>query len=409
MRAANRDLMRAINRCNILRTIRLAGSISRRDISLQTGLSQATVTGITAEFIKEGLVFEKEIQETATGRPPVLLALNPDGAFVAGTYVSSESISVVVVNLEARVMGSHVVTIQPGVTSPEDIAVLLSQAVRTCCTRYGFIPEDIAGLGIGIPGLVSNREGLVRFHPGFNRGTDWENVAFAKLVEQKTGFQTFIENSSNTLAIYEHWFGAARRTDNFIVVTLEHGVGLGIFVDGRLLRGWKGMAGEFGHVWGGAGMPQCRCGLNGCLEAVGSNISILRDAGQLARQKKWTPQNIDNITLEDVIDAAKSGNNALLEIFTQAGEVLGNRISDLIRVLDPEQVIITGKSCLASDMLFEPLQNAIVQRHCKVFGDQSQIIIHEWQEENYARGAGALVLQMLHQSCAIPDVCPTMP
>ncbi|MFW5488354.1 MAG: ROK family protein [Desulfovibrio sp.] len=403
MRAANRDLMRAINRCNILRTIRLAGSISRRDISQQTGLSQATITGITAEFIEEGLIYEKETQETTTGRPPVLLALNPDGAFVAGAYVSSESISVVVVNLEARVMGSHVVDIDSGITSPKDIADLLASAVHTCCTRQGFIPEDISGLGIGIPGLVNNRTGMVRFHPGFNYGTGWEDVPFGKLVEQQTGFQTFIENSSNTLAIYDHWFGAARGVDNFLVVTLEHGVGLGIFVDGHLLRGYKGIAGEFGHIQGGPEGPACRCGLHGCLESVASNISILREARELAAKGLWTPPNPDRILLEDVILAAQNGQTDLQNIYTRTGGILGSRISDLIRLFDPQTVIISGKGSLASDMLFKPLFKAIESKRCNIFGELPTLLVQPWQVENYARGAGALVLQMLHQSCAIPD------
>ncbi|MCJ2163223.1 ROK family transcriptional regulator [Pseudodesulfovibrio sp. S3] len=401
MQAANRDLMRAINRDNVLRTIRLQGNISRKEIAEQTGLGQSTVTDITASLIGEGLIFEKTAPGKHTGRPPILLALNPDGAFVAGAYISSGKISVVVINLEARVIGSHALPLDKSITTPEAIADRIAEAVRTCCTRYGFIPEDISGLGLGIPGLVNSDEGLIHFHPGFNKGFDWTDIPFKDLVEKRTGFQTFIENSSNTLAIYEHWFGASRGIDNFFVVTLEHGIGLGLYVNGALVRGWQGIAGEFGHVRGDARECTCRCGMKGCLEAMASPHAILKEAKKAIISGRWHPLHPDRITLEEVIRAAESGEKALQDIFTQAGTILGQRIADLTRILDPETIIITGKSNLAKDMLFEPLAQAMETCTSEVFRVTPKLVISPWQEENYARGAGALVLQKLHQSCAL--------
>jgi len=401
VQAANRDLMRAINRDNVLRTIRLQGDISRKEIAVQTGLSQSTVTDITAALISESLIFEKAAPGKHTGRPPIHLALNPDGTFVAGAYISSGKISVVVINLEARVIGSHALLLDESITTPNEIADRVAEAVKTCCTRHGFIPDDISGLGLGIPGLVNSDEGMIHFHPGFNKGFDWADVPFKDLVEKHTGFQTFIENSSNTLAIYEHWFGAARGIDNFFVTTLEHGIGLGLYINGALVRGWQGIAGEFGHVRGDSRECTCRCGMKGCLEAMASPHAILKEAHRAVDAGRWEPHNADQITLEDVIQAAEDGETVLQEIFTSAGTILGERIADLTRILDPETIIITGKSNLAKDMLFEPLAQAMEACNSEVFRTTPKLIISPWQEENYARGAGALVLQKLHQNCAL--------
>lgn len=174
-------------------------------------------------------------------------------------------------------------------------------------------------------------------------------------------------------------------------------------MDGRLVRGWKGMAGELGHVGGYSGEQPCRCGLTGCLEAVGSNFSIKRDAIEMAKNGVWKPADPNNITLENIIEAAKAGQPQLQEVFNRAGTILGRRISDLTRILDPEKVIITGKSYLAKDMLFEPLTEAMERRSCEVFGRMPELVIRPWLEGNYARGAGTLVLEKLHQSCAIPE------
>lgn len=400
MQAANRDLMRAMNRDNVLRTIRLQGEISRKEITAQTGLGQSTVTDITAALISEGLILEKPALGTHAGRPPIMLSLNPDGTFVAGAYISSGKISVVVINLEAQVMGSHALPLDESVTTPEEIADRVAEAVRTCCTQNGFIPDDISGLGLGIPGLVDSDNGMIHFHPGFNKGFDWSNVPFRDLIEKRTGFQTFIENSSNTLAIFEHWFGAARGIDNFFVTTLEHGIGLGLFTNGALVRGWQGLAGEFGHVRGNSRESVCRCGMKGCLEAVASPHAILKEAQGAAKEGRWQPQSAD-ITLEEIIRAAQNGERILQDIFTRAGTILGQRIADLTRVLNPQTIIITGKSNLAEDMLLKPLSQAMEACNSEVFGPMPRLIIRPWQEENYARGAGALVLQKLHQNCAL--------
>ncbi|BDQ35771.1 xylose operon repressor [Pseudodesulfovibrio nedwellii] len=400
MQTANRELMRAINRDSVLKTIRLQGEISRTHIAAQTGLGQSTVTDITAALLQENLLLEKSTPGNHTGRPPILLSLNPDGTFVAGAYITSRQISVVVINLEAQIIGSHARLLDKNATTPEKIADLVAETVRTCCQRNGFIPEDISGLGLGIPGLVNSDNGMIHFHPGFNKGFDWSDVPFKDLVEKRTGFQTFIENSSNTLAIFEHWFGAAQGIDNFVVTTLEHGVGLGLYANGALVRGWQGMAGEFGHVRGNCHDSICRCGMTGCLEAVASPHAILKEAHKAAQKGLWHPES-KNITLEIVIDAAKNGEQALLDIFTRAGTILGKRITDLTRILNPETIIITGKNNLAEDMLFAPLSQAMDACNSKVFGPMPRLVIRPWREENYARGAGALVLQKLHQNCAL--------
>ncbi|NDV18685.1 ROK family protein [Pseudodesulfovibrio sp. JC047] len=400
MTVANKELMRAINRDNVLRTIRVQGNITRKEIARQTGLGQSTVTDITAALLQENLLLEKSAPGNHTGRPPFHLSLNPDGTFVVGAYIAARKISVVVINLEAHVLGSHATLLDETATTPARIADLVAEAVKTCCTRFGFIPDDISGLGLGIPGLVNSDKGMIHFHPGFNKGFDWSNVPFKDLVEKRTGFQTFIENSSNTLAIFEHWFGAAQGIENFFVTTLEHGIGLGLYVNGTLVRGWQGIAGEFGHVRGNCRESVCRCGMKGCLEAEASPHAILEEAREAAKHGAWHPKSTP-LTLETVIRAAQNGEQVLIDIFDRAGTILGQRLTDLTRILNPETILITGKNDLAEKMLFTPLSHAMAACNSEVFGTMPHLVFRPWREENYARGAGALVLQKLHQNCAL--------
>ena len=172
-----RDLMRAINLSKILETIRTVGMISRRDIARATGLSQALVTGLTADLIQEGLIIEKQSGEYEGGRRPMLLALNPEGAFVVGVNLSLAEISVVIVNFEGAVVAFAARPLKPIYHSVSDIAAKVVAAVQSCMWDASFAKEQISGVGIGIPGLVDSDSGQIRFLPNYG----WEQVNLKKL------------------------------------------------------------------------------------------------------------------------------------------------------------------------------------------------------------------------------------
>ena len=167
-----RNLMRAINRSKILETIRTTGMISRIDIARTTGISQALVTGLTADLIKEGLILEKQSGEYEGGRRPMLLALNPEGAFVVGVNLSITEISVVIVNFEGVVVASYAQSLEPVRHSVSEIAVSVMRAIQACIWEANFAKEQISGVGIGVPGLVDPNTGHIRFLPNY----DWKNV-----------------------------------------------------------------------------------------------------------------------------------------------------------------------------------------------------------------------------------------
>ena len=237
-----RNLMRAINRSKILETIRTTGMISRIDIARNTGLSQALVTGLTADLIKKGLILEKQAGEYEGGRRPMLLALNPEGAFVVGVNLSVTELSVVIVNFEGVVVASHAQPLEPIRHSVSEIAVSVVRAVQACIWEANFAKEQVSGVGIGLPGLVDPDSGHIRFLPNYG----WQNVNLKELVQSKLNHPCYIDNSSNTLALAEQWFGEGKGVDNFLVVTIENGVGLGAVINGRIYRGQEGIAGEFG-------------------------------------------------------------------------------------------------------------------------------------------------------------------
>jgi predicted NBD/HSP70 family sugar kinase len=393
-----RNLMRAMNRASILETIRNSGMTPRKDIAKTTGLSQALVTGLTADLINEGLIIEKKSGPSGGGRRPILLALNPEGAFVVGVNLTIGEISVVIANFAAQVVASHTLALEPVHHSVEQIADLIVGAVRTCIWEANFTKDQISGVGIGIPGPIEAETGRIRFLPNYG----WENVDLRSLVAEKLNHPTFIDNSSNTLAIAEQWFGEGKGVDNFLVVTIENGVGLGGVMHGRLYRGHDGAAGEFGHLTLDPNGPACRCGKRGCVEAYAGNISILREAASLAEKGQWRPPDPDNITYDQVLQAARNGNRALAEVFRLAGSMLGVGISHLISLYSPAKIIIAGHGVRAGELLFNSMHETLPRYLPSKFGKPGTgILVQSWTDQDWARGAGTLVLQELYKSPVI--------
>ena len=390
-----RDLMRAINRAKIIEIIRTAGLISRVDLAAESGLSKASVTGITADLIKEGLIIEKQSGEYEGGRRPKLLGLNPDGAYVVGINLSIKEISVVVMNLEADILTSTNHPLENRHHSVDEITEMMVAAVQHCMWEGNFARDRISGVGIGVPGPVLAGSGIIRFLPNYG----WENVTLRDKVQARLGLPCFIDNSSNTLAAAEHWFGEGKGIDNFLVVTLLNGVGIGIVINSHIYRGAAGIAGEFGHNIIDPAGPLCRCGKHGCVESYAGMFSLLREARIAAEHGLWTPPNPATITFDDLVAELHRDNAALIGIFNQAGTILGRGAAHLVALFNPSRIIITGTSVKAGRYLLEPFKQAVAANTPAMCGPVDDlIVVKEWTDAQWARGAGSLALQELYKS-----------
>ena len=187
--------------------------------------------------------------------------------------------------------------------------------------------------------------------------------------------------------------------DDFLVVTIENGVGLGMVINGRLHRGFNGTAGEFSHITIIPDAPPCRCGNRGCVEAYAGNISILRDASEVVRKGLWKPAGEGPIDYEHVLAAARDGNAALADIFATAGRVLGIGVAHLATLFNPAKIIFAGQGVQAAELMFDPLKASLTATLPSRFGQLApQIVIQRWTELDWARGAGTLVLKELFKS-----------
>jgi predicted NBD/HSP70 family sugar kinase len=217
------------------------------------------------------------------------------------------------------------------------------------------------------------------------------------MLGRRLGLTAVIENDANLVTLAERWFGQGQNIENFVVVTVEAGIGMGLFINGDLYRGHHGLGTEFGHVKIDRQGPLCRCGQNGCIEAFVGDYAILREARKLTDLPESEDDAASALAFRQVAERARAGDAGLLKLFDTAGEILGLGIANLINIIDPGKVIITGSSMCAADLLEPSLRPAVTANSLKVLRGRCEIVLHDWSDEIWARGAASLVLQGLYR------------
>lgn len=402
MQTADPELMRAINRFHVLDTLRRFEPISRVEIGARTRLARATVSAIVSDLIAEGLVregladdaAEGSVASAGRGRPRIMLRMNPQAAHVIGVKLSLHQIAILVTNLKAEVLLSLVLPVRTERMAPEVIADLLEDGVRNSVAKAGLRLGDIIGIGIGVPGFIDHGAGVVTWSPIFGRAMP----PFARMVGDRLGVPTIMENDVNLVTLAERWFGQGQDIDDFMVVTVEHGVGMGLFVNGELYRGHHGLGAEFGHVKLGFGGPRCRCGQTGCIEAHAADYAILRDAAEIVHLPDVTDAFAAHQAITEVTQAALEGNMRLAALFTRAGEALGLGIANLCNVMNPARVIISGAGTRAGAMLLDPLKATMEANLISALQGRIDVLVEPWGDDVWARGAASLVLEGIYRA-----------
>ena len=385
----NRNLIRAMNRSVVLNAIKIHGPIARVVVARETGLSPATVTGITADLIEEELVFEKDTGDSSGGRPPILLAINPSGGYVVGIKLTETQAIGALTDLEATVIVKRTDKLHG--RDPEIIVKQLSLLISELLHIAGLPKKKLLGVGIGLAGIVDSEQGMLRQSPFFG----WHDLPLRDMLQAQIRVPVYVDNDVNTLTLAEMWFGEVQGIDSFLVVTVGRGVGMGIVVNGQFYHGSRGGAGELGHTLVDPEGPTCECGKRGCLEAYVGDPGLVRMAAEaFARGEISKP--VDNVG--DLLALAQADEQGALKVFTQAGTILGRGIANLINIFNPQEIIISGEGTRAGDWLFNPMREAIANNVMPGLVSDTSVRIDTWGDDAWARGAASLVLRQLFVS-----------
>ncbi len=385
---AKQELLGVLNRSSILNAIRAYGPISRTDLARLTRLSRAAVTGLTANLIEDGLIFEKQEGDSSGGRRPILLALDGTRACVVGIKLAEEHATFALSDLNADVIARHHVEL--GARDPVNVSDQLANGVRRLLSIAQVAGSRVLGIGVGLAGVIDSMNGICLMSP-YN---GWRNVPFATLLEDRLKYPVYLDNNVNTLTRMEQLYGLGQHVRDFLVVTLGRGVGLGMVANGQVYRGARGAGGEFGHTVVDPEGPVCTCGNRGCLETFVAEPWLLRRA---------ILNGLDVATPDDLLQAAQDGNEVALETFARAGRLFGQALASLVSVLNPSLIIISGEGVRVGELMFAPMREALQHHIFYHLGDGMEIRIEPLSDDAWALGAASLVLGRIFHT---PDLHP---
>ncbi len=316
-----------------------------------------------------------------------------------GIDIGGQSSKCGVVNENGEIIEQLVITsLQPTLEEYlNDLTTAITE-LKHKSASYG----EIQGIGIGAPN-ANYYTGSIEFAPNITwcRNADGEPgvVNLANLLSERTKLPVNITNDANAAAMGEMAYGVAKGLKNFIMITLGTGVGSGIVIDGKLVYGHDGFAGELGHVCVEANGRQCNCGLKGCLETYASAMGVARSA-KLALQNPESKEsilhqfNIETISAKDVYDAAKQGDTTALNIFTETGAILGKAFADFVKFSAPEAIVLFGGMTKSKEFFHNAMVDSMNEHLMKVWKGKIKILYSSLKESDAAiLGASALAIR----------------
>jgi len=250
----------------------------------------------------------------------------------------------------------------------------------------------VRAVGMGAAGFILHEEGLLLESPNIS----WSMVPLRKLAAEATSLPSFLDNDANAAAAGEHFAGVCRGVDNFVYLTLGTGIGGGVFIDGRVQRGYKGTAAEFGHMTVDPNGPPCNCGRKGCLEALASGTALEREAAALASKLdrsvliEMCCGDSRAITGEMVSAAAELRDPAALEAFKRVAYYLGIGVVNLIHAFDPEMVVLGGGVARSGHLLLDELEKVVEEKGIPALVEGTGVALSTLGGDAGLIGAGAI-------------------
>ena len=348
---------------------------SRAELARVLSVSPALITQVVRDLLADGLIKELEQSPSQGGRPARLLGLVTSAGRAVGLKIAPDHLVFVDVALDGTVIRSAQ---EPFDASAPTLLDDLSRSVRAYLATDDDLP--VLGIGVAVPGTVdSQASGVVD-----SVQLGWAQTPLGAHLRRSLGLPVLVENNVNALAIAERLFGIGRSYDTFATLTIGTGVGLAIVMDGGVMRGGAGGAGEIGHLPVVANGSPCTCGNRGCLETVVGQQALEQTGRDLGVIKP--AEGID-----ELVAAADAGDVRAQTIFENAGHTLARAVAGLVQILDPEVIVLLGEGTAAWahwSVGFEPEFRACLLPSRRGV----PLMLETWNDESWAQGAACLVL-----------------
>ena len=380
------DQIRRQNRRVILQVLRKEQSLARIDIGRHTGLSPAAITSITADLIKEGVIkqlFEVDTKQFGSrGRPRTFLTLNAEIAYVAGIKISVNLIEFIIADYQGNTIGSNSIEFPTENKNEDELTTKLVDVFKSFCDEQKVPLEKILEIAISAQGVVNSQNGIIKWSPAFSI----QNIQILDPVRKKLGINCTLSNDTNLITQSIHQKNPQNYSGTFAVISIDNGVGGGVFIENNLFVGNSGAAAEFGHMNHIPNGHLCRCGKKGCLEAYLSYYGILRTAQKHRGNHDPNEIEVSRGIIEKLVKKAMSGDKASLKAFQVAGTALGYGIARLITAIEPSKIVITGPGSKEFPLMESSMYLAIKKSTVEELHSHVQIETLPWQEDAVLNG-----------------------
>ncbi len=349
----------------VMRALRKNGQTSRAEVTNITGWSRAKASQEVNALVKKGYLVDAGEGISKGGRKPRLLRFNSQLGFVVGVDIGATSVEIALADVNGSIL-KRVVEPADVRQQPEDLLGRCSVLIVELALAQGIQPEQILGIGVGVPGPVNFARGVLVAPPLM---PDWENYPIRNFFKETfTSAFVVVDNDVNIMALGEQRSGDAANVDHFLVIKIGTGIGCGIMASRKIHRGGNGSAGDIGHICVDKQGPICRCGNRGCLEAMAAGPAIAEKAVQAVRDgksellRKMMEDHQGVLTPEDVNAACREGDEAALEIIRASGQMIGDVLAGLVNFFNPSHIFITGGIANFGNHLLIAIKRAVLRR-----------------------------------------------
>ena len=349
-------LLRKVNESAVLEQIRCHGPLTRSDVARRLHLSLPTITRIANELLHESLIVETTSAGSSGGRRPGLLGFNSRANLIIGVYVGHKMVAALA-DLDGLILERRSQTSLSGEAGLQQLIGLILDLKQ----QADALGLAVRGVGVGAPSIVSFPEGVVAWAPGLG----WQNLPLKQILEDAVDLPVFVENEVNLLAVGESWRGAGRGLRRLVCVSVGTGIGAGLILDGQLYRGTRGAAGEIGYVVPNERYLGRQANGFGALESLADrNALVMRGGAEIRGGSRSALSDLcaadpDKLTAEMVLDAARAGDPQACVALSQVTDYLSIAVANLICVVDPERIVLSGDLAGYAEMFTQPIRERI--------------------------------------------------
>ncbi len=368
------------------------GNATIGDLCEEMKLSTPKITNLLGELMRDSWVQEYGKVDSTGGRRPNQYGLAPDSGYFIGVDVRKFHINIGLSDLQKNL-----------VKVAERVPYHLTNTPDSLEELCAFINDFIAGLPVPrqkILGAGINLSGRINYATGYSYSFFYfDEEPLSRIIESRVGIPVFLENDSRAMAYGEYCAGAVNGEKDVLFLNLDHGIGLGIVMNGQLYYGKSGFSGEFGHIPLFRNEIICHCGKKGCLETEASGWALTRmfreKIGQGSSSVLTGNKSLEEIQFEDIIAAANSDDMLAIELIGEIGENLGKGIALLINLFNPELVILGGSLAETEEYIRLPVKSAINKYSLSLVSNDTQLKMSKLGERAGVMGACLLVRNRL--------------